>query len=343
MKYLAALLSLMACSADSAQSAPRTCATQDATAIGTGFTLGADPLGYASFAVDGCVLYYVTKEGALAKRTKGQNDVQIVDPASQAPRRPSVRAGLLVWEYTENGVSRVATLDTRTGERKALTGPFVAAGEPRSTGTGVVFTGWRSATVNGEGDTDVFLAPRGNDVARVLFEGPGQQRFADGAGDVFAMSDFAEDPSGEFSLREARLSDVVIQRGDVTLKRAKSGKQAFPLVFDSGEVAYLDWESIHPEPKLQGYTLFRAAVDRPPTEDVRVGQIESRGRYLRPSAVESALFYISDGTLNVQVQGEAAQTFTTGTFAAVVGSSRRDAMVMELGVDGSPTLRSVAR
>jgi hypothetical protein len=350
MKLTPLLFCVVACSGTvvtppGTKPTPPTCSAEDSTAIGTGFMNGTDPAGYPSFAVDGCLLTYINPAGALAQRTLGQDNEKILVEAARSPKRPSSRDGLLVWEYQEGGIAKVGVLDTRTEQRFTLRGGFKAAGEPRSTGTGVVFTGWLTPDENG--DTDVFFAARGSESADTVFDGPGQQRFADGNGTTLAASDFSEDPSGAYAFREARLSDIVVRQNTVLSKRVKAGKQAFPLVLGDNEIAYLDWDSIHPEPKLAAYDLYRAALDRPPTDDLKIELVMAPGNYLRPSAVGATLFYINnnpmtgDAAVKVQRPGQMSERLTAGSFAAVVAVSTDSAFAAEFSQNGALSLRTV--
>jgi hypothetical protein len=279
---------------------------------------GNDPLGYASFAVSGCALVYVNRAGDLVLRSRADaNTDKLLEVAARSPRRPSAKAGLLTWEYVQDGISSIAVLDEASGERSEIRGAFHHAGEPRSTGTSVLFTAWSSQSA--DSDTDVYAYRRGSKVVQRIFGGRGQQRFADGNSEIFVASDFSEDPSGVFSELNFNAADTLVWReaDSSSSVRKLPGKQAFPQVSASNQVIYLDWGSVRPEPKLSAYKIRKGVAIGDPALDVDVQDTSiATQNHMRPAVSGERIAFLDGWSLLVSDPGQAPRVVATGNFLA---------------------------
>jgi hypothetical protein len=320
---LITVLALSACGGESKKATAVACTNELASmselSLG-GPNAGNDPLGYPGFTVSGCALIYVNGAGDLVTHARiagaGAPD-KVLEPAARMPRRPSAREGLLTWEYEEGGTTGVVVLDQVTNERTELRGDFHHAGEPRSTGSAVVFTAWKAQAQ--DSDTDVYAYRLSTKRIEKIFGGPGQQRFADGNRDVFVASDFSEDSSGVFSLNGFNDADTVVWRESEqrVTKRALPGKQAFPIVSDSNQVIYLDWSSVHPEPKLSGYTIRKGGVSADPALDVDLqNTLIGTKNHMRPSVSGERITYLNGNALLVSDPNQAPRVVASGDFLA---------------------------
>jgi len=79
----------------------------------------------------------------------------------------------------------------------------------------------------------------------------------------------------------------------VVARRAKLGKQAFPMLGAEGKIAYLDWGSVHPEPKLSEYDLVLGDAGGGVATDVLVRHIQT-SVYLRPEAKGTLLEWVEN-------------------------------------------------
>lgn len=238
--------------------------------------------GFPSYAVDGCQLAYVSaasKSLVLRDLTSGAETT--VAPATESPRRPSLAGGLLAWEADEGGKSVVRLRSG--GQTTTVAGGFDHAGEPRATADAVVFTGWLGASA--DGDTDVFSFTPGDASPALVAGGAGQQRFADISATHIALSDFSEDPGGAYAGDGTSLADIiVIDRATKTpTKRAASGKQAFPMLGSSGTLAYLEWVTVHPVPKLQEYAIVAVPLATLAAPATKLADVQSE-EAVRPTA-----------------------------------------------------------
>ncbi|MDC3954014.1 hypothetical protein [Polyangium jinanense] len=266
--------------------APLVCAATAAEGIEVAATDGSGEngysLGYAPHAVASCLLVYVHPDGSLRARDLARGGEETLAEAVEAPRRPTAFGGVVAWEALEAG-QRVVRVRAE-GATRTVTGPFDHAGEPRAAGDAVVFTAWLSAEE--AGDTDIFLYEPGKASVIVVASGPGQQRFPDISDTYVAFADFAEDADGRFDENATDASDVVVmERGTGrTTRRARPGKQAFPLLGADERVVYLEWGPLHPEPKFSAYTLIVGDVGASGETDVAVVDIETARPYVRPTA-----------------------------------------------------------
>ncbi len=334
MKRLVSFALLVGCSSTSAGPAPAPDAgAADVQAVGcygraealVGVALQpvagdnpVDPLGYASFAVDECAVLYVRAGGDLVRQALDRDAApEVVAQASDKPRRPSASAGLVAFETDGANGSEVRVWDRKTGARVTLGGAFHHAGEPRVTGDGVVFTGWLAA--GADADTDVLHWRRDTGAISVVFGGPGQQRFPDGAAGYFTGTDFSEDPAGAFSLEAFRASDVLVYdaASSQVIRRQAPGKQAFATLDAAHHLVYLDWEFVHPEPKLSAYKIRAGTVAGPPADDELLATIALTRPYVRPVVDDGRVFYVDGDALFVRVVGAAAageKQLAGGTF-----------------------------
>lgn len=307
-------------------------------------------LGYAPHAMAGCLLVYVHPDGSLRARDLARGGEETLAEAVEAPRRPTAFGGVVAWEALEAG-QRVVRVRAE-GATRTVTGAFDHAGEPRAAGDAVVFTGWLSP--DEAGDTDVFLYEPEKATAIAVASGPGQQRFSDVSATHVAFADFAEDADGRFDEDATDASDVVVIERDTgrTTRRARPGKQAFPLLGAEGRVVYLEWGPMHPEPKFSAYTLIVGDVREAGEADVTVVDIETAVPYVRPTAQGSSLEWVqwrrgASATLFRQPADLGAEaTLVTGMefvelHAPVAGEGMT--VVAARAADGAMVIRAAAR
>jgi hypothetical protein len=257
-----------------------------------------DPLGYPPYALDGCRLVYVaagSTPGALVLRDLTTGSETQLEAAEHHPRRPSLAGSVIAWESDAATGSQVRVLDD--GEAEPFATSFEMAAEPRATGDAVVFTAFVGAPPNG--DTNVLLYDLTTRQLTTVAGGAAQQRFADVSATHVAVTDFAESAKGYFDETDAEaVADiVVIERSSLQQTRRESaGKQAFPMLGDSGRLAYLAWGAVHPEPKFSQFRLMVGRIDEPVSVDRNVkGGAElvyTDPAYVRPSLRGHFLDYI---------------------------------------------------
>ncbi len=243
-----------------------------------------------------------------------------------------------------------------TGAIRTVPGAFASSGEPRTSGTSLVFTAWKGSAATD--DTDIWFFDAKTNEARAVFGGAGQQRFADVNARYIVASDFSEDPDGRLDGNESDLADLVVfdrVTGAVT-SRPLAGKQSFPILGEGDLLAYLDWGSIHPEPKLQAYELRTGRVVGDPTEDRAIAKVDYvSSSHARPALAGGTLEWIANpaGTTRLYrapVDGSAAPLVVTGLDdlhlyapAAVAGFTVLAVAAQTGGSDSLPRLRSVPR
>jgi hypothetical protein len=248
-----------------------------------------DVLGYAPYSLLGCQLAYVTPEGDLRLRNLLTGEEQGLEDKSLAPRRPTVSTGFVAWETTLNGKSSVRVF--RAGRTTTMAGDFDHAGEPRACADALVFTAWAEASPNS--DSDVLLYEPNTDSLSTALGGSGQQRFADVSAEYVAASDFSEDPRGYFVEIGSDADVVVFERSSaVVTRRARPGKQAFPMLGNGGVLAYLEWGAVHPEPKFSAFSLRLGQVSGAPEEDLLVRAVRTDPSYVRPSLRGNVIDFI---------------------------------------------------
>jgi hypothetical protein len=254
-------------------------------------------LGYPPYSIDDCRLAYIAPPptgqtaGPLLLRDLATGAEELIAPASEKPRRPSLAGGVLAWEAEDAG-KRVVRVHTASGT-VTLTGAFHHAGEPRAASDAVVFTAF--LTDKDSGDADIHLATPGDAQSTPLLSGPGQQRFADISPTHVACADFSEDPDGTFDENATDLADILLldRASGTKATRHRTGKQAFPMLGAAGKVAYLSWGPEHPEPKFSAYDLVIGALAAPAAEDAVAASITTSSPYVRPTAHGTDLEWVS--------------------------------------------------
>lgn len=263
-----------------------------------------DVFGWPPYAVDGCQLLYVSPvsgapatSGELRLRDLATGADALVAPVGEAPRRPSIKAGVLVWEATIGGTPSVRVAASG-GAPVTLTGGFDHAGEGRAGPGVVVFTGWLTAV--DKADTDVFLYDVGTGTVVTIATGPAQQRWPDVSATHVAWSDFEEDADKVLSVDENDVCDVVLydRATQQATKHVAEGKQGYPQLGSDGNVVYLHWPSVHPEPKNQAYGIRAWPFAKPGAVDVSIADVQhfqpsvAASEYSRPSTAGGVVTWI---------------------------------------------------
>lgn len=312
--------------------------------------------GYPPYAAEGCSLVYVSRAGELVLRDLATRAEEIIAESAERPRRPAMSKELVAWEGEEGGV-RVVRVLRRAPRAAAYTvaGAFAMAGEPRVRGDAVVFTAWAQAVERS--DSDVWLHVASARETKLAIGGAGQQRFADVSEKVIVATDFSEDPDGTYDGGGADLADLLVldrPTGRIT-KRTAPGKQAFPMLGDGDLLAYLEWVTIHPEPKLVAYDLKVGAVFGQPGADRLVANVTfMSSEYARPAVSGRMLEWVAnpDGRTalyRVPLDGSASPARVSGLddlqlFApAPANGFTVLATSVRASGGGSPMLRGVAR
>lgn len=264
-----------------------------------------DPLGYPPYTADACQLAYVAKDGSLVLRDLISGTESMVADANEKPRRPSIASGLLAWEATIAGKD-VVRWRSSVGVIATIPSAAFRAGEPRAAADAIAFTGFTSA--DPLGDSDVFLFTTSDQTIVSLGDGPAQQRFSDIDATRVAWSDFSEaGPNGAFDANlytEAGYtpSDIVVYDRTTKTKTTRNApnKQAFPLLVANGNVAYLDWDQVRPQPKFFAYGFKVGGVTADPSLDVNIGltdTIETNAPYVRPTVHGTSFDWLQNGLL----------------------------------------------
>lgn len=253
--------------------------------------------GYPPYASSGCTLAYVSTSGALVLRDLATKNETVLAPAAERPRRPALSSDLVAWEAEEGGV-RVVRAYVRTANAPAavtVKGRFTMAGEPRVNGHAMVFTAWQSTVERS--DTDVWIYDALTGEAKLAIGGAAQQRFADISAKVIVATDFAEDADGFYDGSGGDLADIVVvdrATGQIT-KRAAPGKQAFPMLGDDDLLAYLEWGTVHPEPKLVAYDLKVGPLFGQPAADRTIANVTyMSSEYARPAVAGRMLEWVAN-------------------------------------------------
>ncbi|CAN5924063.1 hypothetical protein BH11MYX4_BH11MYX4_30630 [soil metagenome] len=253
---------------------------------------GADRDGFPPYAVAGCTLVYVSGIGALVARDLSDGTETVLAGASELPRRPAVSGGLIAWEADESGHSVVRV--RANGVLRTVPGAFASAGEPRASGSSVVFTAWSGPQPTD--DTDIWLFDATTGESRRVLGGAGQQRFADVSPKYVVATDFSEDADGRFDGNETDVADILVldRASGVVSSRRLPGKQSFPILGDDDVLAYLEWGIIHPEPKLAAYELRVGKVVGDAATDRARARVEYAGAYARPALAGGTLEWIAN-------------------------------------------------
>lgn len=252
--------------------------------------------GYPPYAAESCSLVYVSTTGDLVLRDLSTRAEEVIARSAERPRRPAMSKELVVWEGEERGARVVRVLPRMPrGEAYTVVGAFAMAGEPRVRGDAIVFTAWGSTVERS--DSDVWLHVAGSRDTKLAIGGAGQQRFADVSEKVIVASDFSEDPDGMYDGSGADLADIVVvdrATGQIT-KRSAPGKQAFPMLGDGDLLAYLEWSTIHPEPKLVAYDLKVGPLFGRPSADRLVANVTLMSSdYARPAVSGGMLEWVAN-------------------------------------------------
>ena len=286
---------------------------------------GWDPLGYPPYALDGCTLVYVAPSapgatgGALYRRDLATGQEILLETAVMSPRRPAVAGELIAWEADVGGRSQVRV--RYQNQTRDIVGQFDHAGEPRVAPDALVFTAFLGTTP--ESDTDVLLYDPVRDSLAPVAAGAGQQRFADVSLDYVAVTDFSEDPQGYFNEVDSIADVLVVERATgKTTTRQREGKQAFPLLGKAGALVYLDWGSVHPEPKFSQFSLRAGSVIAPVDADVDLkGEpIHTDPAYVRPSLRGLNVDYIDTQAGSVGLYRVALGRASAPVLTPIVGS-----------------------
>jgi hypothetical protein len=260
-----------------------------------------DELGYPPYSMRACRLAYVDASShdlVLRDLTTGAETT--LDKAENKPRRPSVASDVVAWEATlpnasfTNDVVRVAyaehvaTLDLPSGYSSARE-PAVAKGV-------VVFSAFKGdPNAAFSADSDVFAYDLATKKLSPVATGPAQQRFAAVSDSMIAVTDFSEDPKGYFSGDGSDLADIGVydRAAQAYTVRKHPGKDAFPAIVSGDVLAYLHWGDVHPEPKLEAYSVYSARIAGDPSTDVRIADVTKATRFLRPSASAGRIEWVT--------------------------------------------------
>jgi hypothetical protein len=311
---------------------------------------GADRSGYPPYAVSGCSLLYVAPDGALRLRDPASE--QLIAPASERPSRPTLAgpasdpARVIAWESGSEQHVRVRF----AGVTRSIHGTYARSGQPRATSDAVVLSAWTSSAP--DSDADVLLYEPESDQLRVIGGGPGQQLFADVSATQVAFSDFSEDRDGSFDDDGQDVANLVlVERGSLQRRTLElTGKQAFPLFTQSGQLVYLSWSLGHPEPKLAAYAIM--AWDAQRDSQRTLAQIETKPPYVRPSVFGDTVEWVerpnigNERLMRARVLGGAPEIAfeRAGTQLFATASSPSATLLATLTESqASPRLLAVAR
>lgn len=300
---LGVIVANVACSSTSAPTSAPICDSVPAKeiSIANHDAYGAAPyyLGYPPYAVDGCSLVYVAPSanlntpGELRLRNLAFDEETTLAEAALLPRRPVLTGHWVAWEADVESRSLIHVMDTRSKETIIIDGDFDHATEPRISSSAVVFTAWLGP--ENTADTDIAMYELKTKSWQWVGRGPGQQRFADISETHIAYSDFNEDPDGRFDENDLDVADIVVfDRSTQTAEaRPRIGKQAFPMLGATGKLAFLDWNLVHPEPKLVAYDLRLVDLASPLSDSVLVESIRTAAPYIRPIAHGTLLEWVA--------------------------------------------------
>lgn len=301
--FVFATVAILGCSSNTVPTPIPTCeaSAAEGLSIASHDTYGAAPyyLGYPPYAVDGCSLLFIapTTEanmaGELRLRNLSSGAEKLIASASTSPRRPVLAGDWMAWEAESQGRTLIHVQKMNSSETIVINGDFDHATEPRISPSAVVFTAWLGPEATA--DTDIAIYEFASQAWTWIARGPGQQRFADISETHIAWSDFAEDPDGRFDENGMDVADIVLfnRESKVAEPRPRPGKQAFPMLGATGKLAFLDWNLVHPEPKLVAYDLRLADLDAPLTDSVLVESIQTAAPYIRPVARGNLLEWVA--------------------------------------------------
>jgi len=358
---LFAIFAGLGCSSNAVPTPAPTCDSSAAggLSIANHDTYGAAPyyLGYPPYAVNGCSLLYVAPTadlntpGELRLRNLSSGEESVIAAASTSPRRPVLAGDWMAWEAESQGRSLIHIQKLDSQKTIIIEGDFDHASEPRISPSAVVFTAWLGPEA--AADTDIAIYEFATQSWSWVARGSAQQRFADISETHIAWSDFAEDPDGRFDENGMDIADIVLfnRESKVAEPRPRLGKQAFPMLGATGKLAFLDWNLVHPEPKLVAYDLRLADLDAPLSDSVLVESIQTAAPYIRPVArgnllewvamtdlVNSALWRMptdGSGSLEMVQPPDSTQRFAPAATDATtfIGVQNTDGSVLLQGFD----------
>ncbi len=259
--------------------------------IAAGDVYGVAPyaFGYPPYAIDGCQVLYLARSntpdggGELRLRNLATNHDDIIAEASTSPRRPVLAGNSMAWEGDVDGKAWIHLRRGMQSKTEVLNGDFDHATEPRIATNALVFTLWRGP--ESTADTEIGIYDFETRAVETIVR-PGQQRFADISDTHVAWTDFSEDPDGHLDENAMDIADIVVmnRQTGAMATRVRIGKQAFPMLGATGKLAFLDWNLVHPEPKLVAYDLRIADVNDTLNDSVLIDTVKTTAPYIRPSA-----------------------------------------------------------
>lgn len=248
-----------------------------------------DVLGYPPYAMNGCRLAYVDgPTGDLVLRDVSLGTSQVLEPAASMPRRPAMASDVVAWE-AQGGV-RVFYKDTIS--TVPVPSGYDHVSEPAAATSIVVVTAWRAAPA--DADTDVLAFDPASATFSPVIVAPKQQRFAAVSDTIVAVTDFTEDPIGSYTGSGGDLADIgVFTRSSSSYAlRQRPGKDAFPAIISNDVLGYLHWGDVHPEPKLEAYTVYSGTIGADPTGDVKIADVTNAFALERPSAKNGVIEWV---------------------------------------------------
>jgi len=281
-----ALIFLMACSGSSATVDSGVPGCGD---IGDTHVTPSDWLGYPPYAMQGCRLAYVDgPTGDLILRDLSLGTSQVLEPAASMPRRPAMGSNVLAWEV-QDGVRVFQDGATTT---MPVPAGYDHVGEPAAATSIVVVTAWRTAA--SDSDTDVLAFDPATSTFTPVVVAPKQQRFAAVSDTIVAVTDFTEDPIGSYTGSGNDLADIgVFTRASASyVVRQRPGKDAFPVIVTNDVLGYLHWGDVHPEPKLEAYTLYSGTIGADPLGDTKIADVTNAFALERPSAKNGVIEWV---------------------------------------------------
>ncbi len=303
MKYASLLCLVFACGGP-VSSSPSHDAGTDAISEPTCASIGApvnvvanDDFGYPTYAIHGCRMAYVDANSQnLVLRDLTTGIETTLDQAANKPKRPSIASDVIAWEVTLTNPDAYQSVRAfYGGAMHVIDAPasYGAIGEPAVARGVVVVTAFKTNAF--DSDTDVFAFDVASGKLTPVVVASSQQRFAAVSDGLIAVTDFSEDPKGYFTGSGTDLADLgVFKRATQTYDvRKHPGKDAFPTIISGDVLGYLHWGDVHPEPKLEAYTLYTAHVSADPSTDARVADVTNAVRYLRPSASAGSLEWVT--------------------------------------------------
>jgi hypothetical protein len=165
--------------------------------------------------------------------------------------------------------------------------------EPATATSIVVVTAWR--TTASDSDTDVFAFDPTTSTLTPIVVAPKQQRFAAVSDTIVAVTDFTEDPIGAYTGSGNDLADIgVFTRASTSyVVRQRPGKDAFPVIVTNDILGYLHWGDVHPEPKLEAYTIYTGTIGADPLADTKIADVTNAYALERPSAKNGIIEWVA--------------------------------------------------